>query len=253
MINSVQSIDRALDILEALSAAHQGLALSELAVATSSTRTAHRLLASLVGEAMRVHPESGNTADPAAVWRSPCRVSSVLAPVHRVKAHFEVCPTRLAEVGSTWWRETGNEVVYRTSLSPFPAPSISPPSNVRTTPCTAPVWEKASWPTYLRRRCAPFGSRPRSSSFTPKTIATWEDLHADLALIRQRGYAIDDEEHDLGVRCVAAPIFNWNGMPVGAMSISGLSVRMTDATIERFAPKLLHTAGEISKSMGWRP
>ncbi len=84
--------------------------------------------------------------------------------------------------------------------------------------------------------------------FTPKTIATWDALQEDLARTRQRGYAIDDEEHDLGVRCIAAPIYSWNGTPLGAMSISGPAVRMTDSAIVEFAPKLLHTAGGVSVS-----
>ena len=84
--------------------------------------------------------------------------------------------------------------------------------------------------------------------FTPKTLITWDALQEDLARTRQRGYAIDDEEHDLGVRCIAAPIYSWNGTPLGAMSISGPAVRMTDSAIAEFAPKLLHTAGEISVS-----
>ena len=87
--------------------------------------------------------------------------------------------------------------------------------------------------------------------FTPKTITTWEALQEDLSCVRERGYAIDDEEHDLGVRCVAAPIYNWNGTPVGAMSISGTVARMTPDEIEKFSPKLISTAEKISELMGW--
>ena len=87
--------------------------------------------------------------------------------------------------------------------------------------------------------------------FTPKTITTWEALQEDLSCVRERGYAIDDEEHDLGVRCIAAPIYNWNGTPVGAMSISGTVARMTPDKIEKFSPKLISTAEKISELMGW--
>ena len=86
---------------------------------------------------------------------------------------------------------------------------------------------------------------------TPKTITTWEALQEDLSCVRERGYAIDDEEHDLGVRCIAAPIYNWNGTPVGAMSISGSVARMNSAAIDEFSPKLKSTAGKISELMGW--
>ena len=224
--NSVQSIDRVLDIWKRRCPPHpSGLALSELAAATSHASTAHRLLASLVGRGYaRKDPESGKYRLTLRLYEISRRVSSVLDLFTASKPILEVLSNEVKEVIHLVERD-GNEVVYLYKFEPFFRPiNITSSSVGLTTPCTAPAWEKASWPTCPRRRCAPFGSRPRSSASPPKTIATWEDLQADLALIRQRGYAIDDEEHDLGVRCVAAPIFNWNGMPVGAMSISGLSV-----------------------------
>ena len=66
-------------------------------------------------------------------------------------------------------------------------------------------------------------------------------------------YAIDDEEHDLGVRCVAAPIFNWKGEPVAAISISAPASRLSDREIQKYAPRLLRAAEEISGLLGKMP
>ena len=252
--NSVQSIDRVLDILEALSAAPQGLALSELAAATSlHASTAHRLLASLVGRGYaRKDPESGKYRLTLRLYEISRRVSSVLDLFTASKPILEVLSNEVKEVIHLVERD-GNEVVYLYKFEPFSRPINITSSVGLHNPMYCTGVGKSIMAYLPEKEVRTICEQTQVVRFTPKTIATWEDLHADLALIRQRGYAIDDEEHDLGVRCVAAPIFNWNGMPVGAMSISGLSVRMTDATIERFAPKLLHTAGEISKSMGWRP
>ena len=61
---------------------------------------------------------------------------------------------------------------------------------------------------------------------TPRTLTTLEALQEDLAKIRRRGYATDNEEHELGVACVATPIFDHAGLPVAAISISGPTPRI---------------------------
>ncbi|MCW8971169.1 MAG: helix-turn-helix domain-containing protein, partial [Rhodospirillales bacterium] len=60
---------------------------------------------------------------------------------------------------------------------------------------------------------------------TDKTIDTGEALRAELAATRKRGYAIDDEEHAIGLRCVSAPIYDEYGEPLAAISLSGPMVR----------------------------
>lgn len=62
---------------------------------------------------------------------------------------------------------------------------------------------------------------------TPKTHANRKALLRDLEAIRRRGYAIDDEEIEEGVRCIGAPILNAEGQPVAAISLSGPTFRMT--------------------------
>ncbi len=251
--NSVQSIDRVLDILEALSAAPQGLALSELAAATSlHASTAHRLLASLANRGyVRKDPQSGKYRLTLRLYEISRRVSSVLDLFTASKPILETLSNEVKEVIHLVERD-GNDVVYLYKMEPFSRP-ISITSSVGLhNPMYCTGVGKSIMAYLPEKEVRTIWEQTQVVRFTPKTIATWEELQADLALIRQRGYAIDDEEHDLGVRCIAAPIYSWNGTPLGAMSISGPAVRMTDSAIAEFAPKLLHTAGEISESMGWR-
>ena len=63
------------------------------------------------------------------------------------------------------------------------------------------------------------------------------ELSADLAEIRARGWSVDDEERYPGMRCVAAAIFNEFGEPVGGISISGPTVRVTPDGLQRSAPR----------------
>jgi DNA-binding IclR family transcriptional regulator len=81
----------------------------------------------------------------------------------------------------------------------------------------------AESPTALRE--ALLGPEPYQR-FTEKTITTRRDLDTELEAIRQRGYAIDEEEIETGLTCVAAAIGGTSGRPAGAMSISGLTHRM---------------------------
>jgi IclR family transcriptional regulator, KDG regulon repressor len=87
--------------------------------------------------------------------------------------------------------------------------------------------------------------------FTPHTIIDEDGLRRELCSVKQRGYAIDDREHDLEVRCVAAPIRNANGRVFAAISISGQARRMTDERIEAFAPLVVDHAASISAQLGY--
>jgi DNA-binding IclR family transcriptional regulator len=86
-------------------------------------------------------------------------------------------------------------------------------------------------------------------AFTPKTITSPEWFRAELEKIRKRGYAIDDEESVLGVRCLAAPVLNAEQEPIAALSISGPTARMTNGKLPEFAAAIRAAAREISSRL----
>lgn len=87
---------------------------------------------------------------------------------------------------------------------------------------------------------------------TPTTITSPEALKKDLARIREQGYAFDDEELDLGVRCLAAPIRDYTRRLVGAISISGPSMRVSNERLEsELTPLVLEAAKELSTRLGF--
>jgi DNA-binding IclR family transcriptional regulator len=85
---------------------------------------------------------------------------------------------------------------------------------------------------------------------TPHTITSPAGLRAELERVRAQGYAIDDQENELGVRCVGAPIFDYTGKVIGAISVSGPANRMTLERSLDLAPWVRDTAQMISKRMG---
>jgi DNA-binding IclR family transcriptional regulator len=88
-------------------------------------------------------------------------------------------------------------------------------------------------------------------AYTATTISTAEALRKELAVIRKRGYAIDNSEHQLWVRCVAGPIRNSSGHVFASVSVTGAADRMTDSRISSLAPLVVQTADSISRQIGY--
>ncbi len=93
-------------------------------------------------------------------------------------------------------------------------------------------------------------AREKIVRFTDRTIIKRVDLDRELEAIRSKGYAIDNEEHEIGVRCVAAPVYDSAGGVIAAISISVPSVRLTDEDIPRYAEVVMRAAREISRRLG---
>ena len=88
--------------------------------------------------------------------------------------------------------------------------------------------------------------------FTPNTIADKDELKRHLKSVAEQGYAMDNEELDVGVRCVSAPIRDYTRRIVGAVSVSGPSMRFDDQRLEKELIPLVKRAGEeISLKLGY--
>jgi IclR family KDG regulon transcriptional repressor len=86
--------------------------------------------------------------------------------------------------------------------------------------------------------------------YQPNTITTRDEFLACLAQIRERGYAIDDEEHEEGIRCVAVPILDCLGRAIAAISVSGPTVRLSHQHLHEIAPLVTSVGKAISRAMG---
>jgi IclR family transcriptional regulator, KDG regulon repressor len=89
--------------------------------------------------------------------------------------------------------------------------------------------------------------------FTPNTITDPALLHEELASIRAKGFAIDDEESELGLRCVAAPIRDHTGLVAAAISVSAPVQRMTKKNMQTTVPTVVAAADAISRRLGFLP
>lgn len=89
--------------------------------------------------------------------------------------------------------------------------------------------------------------------FMKNTITDPEALKQEIQLIRERGYAVDNEENEPGIRCVAAPILDSSQHVIASISISGPSVRITDERIPELANMVVETSQKISRRLGYIP
>jgi IclR family KDG regulon transcriptional repressor len=86
---------------------------------------------------------------------------------------------------------------------------------------------------------------------TAKTITDRARLGSELSTVKGHGFAVDDEEMELGVRCLAAPICDFKGDVVAAVSVSGPSTRLTDDKMPDLERLLKHCASDISVAAGY--
>jgi len=91
------------------------------------------------------------------------------------------------------------------------------------------------------------------AGFTERTLTTPDRLFADLAVSRRRGWAYDDEERYLGMRCIAAPIFDTYGEAVAGVSVSGPTVRFPDSGVTDTAIEVRKAAAAITDLIGGTP
>jgi IclR family KDG regulon transcriptional repressor len=88
-------------------------------------------------------------------------------------------------------------------------------------------------------------------AFTKKTLTSAAELKANLRQIVAQGYAIDDQEREEGVRCVAAPVRDHSGRVIAAISIAGPTMRVTKEKVAELAAHVMRAANEISAKLGY--
>lgn len=91
------------------------------------------------------------------------------------------------------------------------------------------------------------------TKYTDHTLVTREQLQKELDLIRIQGYSCDNEECELGARCVALPIRNYSGQIIASISVTGPTGRITDQFIQENLSAIKEVADEISYQFGYQP
>jgi IclR family acetate operon transcriptional repressor len=249
--SSVQVLDRSLKLLDLVASA-DGAALTELSDQSGmAPSTVHRLLTSLANHGMVTHDaETG-------AWTIGLKAFEIGNAFLRFRKLGTISRPFLKQLmehsGETAniGIEDGGDVVFISQVeSHAPMRAFFRPG--RRGPIHASGIGKAILSTWdnagIERLLTP---RPLAR-FTEKTRDTLPKLLTDIETIRTRGWSIDDEEHTLGMRCLAAPIFNEYGEAIAGISVSGPAVRLLDETLTALGPVVKAAADGVTQAMGGR-
>ncbi|MFT4145063.1 MAG: IclR family transcriptional regulator [Mobilitalea sp.] len=251
--NPVQSAERIFGVLETL--AQTGpIGLIELSVKLGLHKsTAHRLLLSLIcmGYATQ-EPDTGKYKLTFKIVELSERVLSkvdIVSMVHPVLADL----ANHARETVHFVQRRGTEVLYLDKVAPlYPQESaISMASQVGLTrPLYCSAVGKAILAELKQEEIEYIWEHSHIEKKTEYTITTLSQLQEELEEVRKNGFALDNEENELGVRCIAVCVKSHNGQPNNAFSISAPAVRMTADRIAALSKDILLTKNEIKKVLG---
>ena len=248
--DSVQSLVRALSIINKLAGADEGLALTKLAQSVGlAPSTAHRLLTTLEQERyvqFDAEERTWSIGVQAFIAGSAFLRARNLVAVARpyMRALMEDCreTVNLAI-------EDNDEAMYLSQVECRQMMRAQAKQGARV-PLYCSSVGKALLSGLSESELARILRRRPIRPLTAKTIASKSALRSELAVTRERGFAVDDEEHAVGLRCVAALIFNELGESVAAISISGPTARISKANIARLGDQVRRKADEITAQLG---
>ena len=239
----IQSLARGLRILEILGSSSKGVSVTELAEALELDKgSASRLVSTL--------------AKYAYAEKDPISRRYSLGPQVVSLSRSLLARLPLREVAKPYLRElmekTGecSHVGILSQGKVLYIDQVESPASLRV---NAEVGSLAPLHcTALGKAMLAFGRVPlpeKMERFTERTLVTSESLRRNLEAVKERGYAVDDEEFDQGVRCVAAPIFDFRDKVVGSIGISGPITRMPSQKIPTYAELVLKISRSLSEKM----
>jgi IclR family acetate operon transcriptional repressor len=246
----VQSVDRTLDVLEALATRRGATGISELShLVGLHVSTVHRLLATLVDRGyVRQDPESSRYHLGSRIF-TLASAADLHLDLRLVARPYLERMMRTSGETANLVTASDDEVVYLDQVASMHLVKMFTAPGMR-----APLYCTGSGKAMLAFRGREFAERALAQPLkrrTTHTIVTRIALEAELAAIRARGYSVDNEEMEEGVRCLAVPVFDRRGECVGALSVSGPTTRMTVERVEKLAATARQIAGELSRQLGF--
>jgi DNA-binding IclR family transcriptional regulator len=248
----VQVLDRVFRILDILAESGSGISLTEMAERLMLHKsTAHRLM--MVLETSRFverHPTTGK-------FHLGSRVMELgLCAVSQLDVYGIAGPhlrTLVSETGETAHLAVLRDGEIVSLVSAESQQTLRTPMTVGTrTPVHCTSLGKAILAFGPEEYIDEFLKGRTLKAYTRKTITSSSRLKAELRAIRARGYAIDNEEREVGLRCIGAPVCNSAGEVIAAVSIAGPAFRITEERMTALAGAVVRTAARLSASLGYR-
>ncbi|MFN3207445.1 MAG: HTH-type transcriptional regulator BhcR [Roseovarius sp.] len=247
--NTIKSLDRAMEVLDYVSQ-HQGKALSELATEMDqSPATLYRVLVTLETRGLvEFDPEEQAWHIGSQAFIIGARFLRRTTLVERARPVLR----RLMEVtGETanLGVETSGQVLFVSQVETHASiRAFFPPGTL--SQMHASGIGKALMAEMDDARLTRLLNNQPLTAYTEHSITDADKLRSELALTRSRGYAIDGEEKNIGMRCIAAPVFDFNNEPVAGLSVSGPTSRVGTGDIDRLSAAVMQAATDLTKAIG---
>jgi DNA-binding IclR family transcriptional regulator len=247
----LSSVATAVRLMKAFSEEQVEIGISELARRLGVAKsTVHRLAVTLVADGMlERNPDTGKYRLGIALFRLGSLVRRRMILSNEARPLLRELREKVNETVHLAVLD-GNEIMYVYNLESTQAIRMRSDVGVRKPAyCTAEGQAILAFqPPEVVERVVRHGLPPR----TPQTITDATELRKVLDGIRQRGCAIEDEESEIGMRCVAAPLRNDAGEVVAAIGLAGPVSRLSKKALAAFIPHVIDTAAAISARLGHR-
>jgi IclR family transcriptional regulator, acetate operon repressor len=248
--SGVQSVDRALSIIETLAEDDEGYRLSDLAIRTGlSTSTVHRLLGTLESRRFVQFDRTESK------WHVGARAFTVGATFAR-RRNFSAQAVPYLRKLRDLTRETANLavvddefIIVLTRMESREIMRSLTKVGGRVAMVASGVG-KAVLATYSNDDVSAIIHHHGMPRLTEKSIVRPGDLFKELEKIRRQGFAIDDEEACMGLRCIAAVVYNDCAEPLAAISVSGMTSRLTDERLPMLGQTVREVAAELTVALG---
>ena len=248
----VQVLERAVDILQVLSEDSRELAAGEVAERLSLHKsTIHRLLSVLDQHRLiRRNAETGRYTLGLRLFEFGTRAVRGLQLRDQAQPHLDQLARETGETAHICVLDNLEMVSLAYAEGPR---SLRMPATVgRRTPAYCSAVGKAMLAFLPESALDEVLARPVQAC-TEKTLVTRTELLADLRQVRIRGYSVDNEEIEKGLRCVGGPVWNYTGEVVAAISVAGPAFRITKPRGPSVARAVLATTRGLSTELGYRP
>lgn len=249
----MQSVERTFKIVELLSLHTRGLGLLEVAKETALHKsTAHRLLSCLIQMGYVIQDELTG------LYRLSLKLfelSSRLVDSTDLLAIAKPYLDSLSQISSEAVHlviPSEVNIVYVYKVDAYNSSTVRMASRVGLSiPMYCTGCGKAILAHIPQSEVTAIWEKSNIQTLTAHTVVDFNEFCQVLATIRETGYALDNEENEIGVRCMAFPILDYNHRPVAAFSISAPTTRMTDERIAEILPHAKKALAQIASSLGY--
>ncbi len=248
----VQSVERTLSIVEVLSEYDEGLGLTEISEKVGLHKsTVHRLLYTLMVKRYVEQNESTNKYKlTLKLFELGSKKVESMNIVTIARPILKELMEKTNEVIHLVVRE-GTEIVYIVkveSQNPIRMYSkIGKRSQVYST-----AVGKSMLACMTDKEVLDIWQNSNIKKLTEYTITDFDKFKDTINTIKEKGYAIDEQENEIGIRCAAAPILDYKGEVCSAISISGSIISFKEEKIEEFSKLIIQYAARISKELGYK-